>query len=315
MSLDLSVIIPCYNCEQTIRRCLDSIPKKLGIEIILINDCSEDHTAEEIKNYQDLYPKEDIKLFTNQKNCGAGETRNIALHKVSKKYLLFLDSDDKLSDAFANQIVIALQKNIDCLIFDAELVSANNSHYIKMFYSDHIIPGIVPQKEALVFVRPATCGKLYRSELIKNNKVQFGSIKRNEDLVFTKTALCYCKNIVYLDLPLYLYYDNPNSLMHNKALLTEKNAINAINLIEPVLLQNHFISEYNSIYFLEIVYATTMTLLRLKRPIKEINKHFKIVDSKYNKKDRYRKKYMLKYRLSYLLYNMRLFFLFRILFR
>ena len=315
MRLDLSVVVPCYNCEKTIRRCLDSIPKNAGIEIILVDDCSADHTAEEIRKYIDEYPEETIRLIQPENNLGAGEARNRGIEAVTKGYLTFADSDDELSAAFGKLIDAELAEDCDCLIFDAEMISSSGSSVLKMFYADGIQPGSIPQKDALVFVRPATWGKIYRTRIVQEHGVCFGRIKRNEDLVFTKTALCFCEKVRYLNIPLYRYYDNPDSLMNDRSLLTEQNAMNAVRLVKPVILENGFAAEFNSIYFLEIVYATTMTLLRLGRTPAQCREHFRQVNNQYDKKDPYRRRYMLKYRLSYLLYKLNLYFLFKMIFR
>ena len=315
MRLDLSIVIPCYNCENTIIRCLDSIPKGAGIEVILVDDCSSDNTLEKIGGYQKAYPDEAIRVVSNPKNLGAGETRNRALDLVTRTYLTFVDSDDQLAAEFAEQAAPEFDAGFDCLIFDAEMVSPSGSSVLKMFYAEGIARGRVPQKEALVYVRPATWSKIYRSQIIRDHGIRFGRIPRNEDLVFTKSALCFCEKVRYLDQPLYYYNDNPASLMNDRSLLTEKNAMNAVSLAKPVITGSGFETEFNSIYFLEIVYATTLTLLRMGKSPKECRAHFNTVHAQYRKNDPYRSRYMLKYRLSYLLYRLNLFFLFKLIFR
>ena len=90
---DISIIVPIYNAEKYISKCLDSIinQTKKELEIILINDGSTDRTEEIIKKYQDKR----IRYFKN-KNQGIGKTRNFGIDKAKGKYLLFLDSDDFL---------------------------------------------------------------------------------------------------------------------------------------------------------------------------------------------------------------------------
>lgn len=315
MQLDLSIIIPCYNCESTITRCLDSIPKEAGIEVILVNDCSGDRTPDVIRRYQETHPNEAIKVISNPKNLGAGETRNKALDSVNRTYLTFMDADDQLSADFLRLTGPEMDTGFDCLIFDAEMVAPSGSSVLKMFYAGGIAPGDISQKEALVYIRPATWGKVYRSQIIREHNIRFGRIPRNEDLVFTKSALCFCSRIRYMDRPLYYYHDNPASLMNDRSLLTEKNAMNAVEMVKPILIGSGYEREFNSIYFLEIVYATTLTLLRLGRTPGECRAHFRTVHAQYRKRDPYRKKYMLKYRLSYLLYRMNLFFFFKLIFR
>ena len=91
--IDISIIVPIYNAEKYLNKCLESLTKqtKKELEFILINDGSTDKTEEIIKEYQDKR----IKYFKN-KNQGIGKTRNFGISKSSGKYLMFVDSDDYL---------------------------------------------------------------------------------------------------------------------------------------------------------------------------------------------------------------------------
>ena len=88
---DISIIIPAYNAEKYIDKCLDSLinQTKKEIEIIIVNDGSKDKTEEIIKSYTDSR----IKYYKNT-NKGIGYTRNYGIEKSTGKYLMFLDSDD-----------------------------------------------------------------------------------------------------------------------------------------------------------------------------------------------------------------------------
>lgn len=92
----ISVIIPCYNTEKYLPEALDSIINQTfkEIEIICVDDCSKDKTNEILQNYAKKDKR--IKIFKNNKNIGAGETRNFAINKVNpkSKYIAQMDSDD-----------------------------------------------------------------------------------------------------------------------------------------------------------------------------------------------------------------------------
>ena len=93
----LSIIIPTYNAEKTIEKCLKSIigqNKKDWVEIIIINDKSEDKTLSTCKNYQKKIGKENLKIFSLSKNRGPGFCRNIGIKNSNGSFLAFLDSDD-----------------------------------------------------------------------------------------------------------------------------------------------------------------------------------------------------------------------------
>ena len=88
-----TIIIPCYNSEETIQRCIKSvlIQNFKRIEILVINDCSKDGTLNILKKY-----KKKIAIINNKKNFGVGHSRNKGIDKANGKYLIFLDADDIL---------------------------------------------------------------------------------------------------------------------------------------------------------------------------------------------------------------------------
>lgn len=92
----ISVIIPCFNCEHTIKQTLDSVINQtlISAEIILIDDFSTDNSVVTINNYIAEHPNYNIKLICLRKNVGPGMARNTGWEKASQKWLAFLDADD-----------------------------------------------------------------------------------------------------------------------------------------------------------------------------------------------------------------------------
>ena len=90
----ISIIVPVYNVEQYLKRCLDSLIGQTlkDIEIIVINDASTDHSYAVLKQYADQDSR--IKLFNNDINRGVAYTRNVGLRNAIGKYIMFCDPDD-----------------------------------------------------------------------------------------------------------------------------------------------------------------------------------------------------------------------------
>lgn len=301
--IGISVVVPCYNCEKTIERCLLSMISYSNIEIILVNDFSSDNTDSVIREYISNNPSINIRYSCNEKNLGAGETRNRGIQLAEKEYLVFVDSDDTIDVKFFPLITNLLDKNHDdCIIFNADYISASKTKPFKMFYGGHFNGNNhIDAKGALVFSKGCTCGKIYKTDIIKNNDISFASIKRNEDCVFTKTALSFCNKIYYLDEVLYHYYDNPKSLMNNKSLLDTSNAFSAYNLIVLKLENRGFEKELHSIYMIEVIYSTTTTCLLQNNKYKE---NYDSVSRNYKYYDEYYRSYNLKYRLAIRLFRL-----------
>ena len=97
MSVDISVIIPAYNAEKTLVRCLDSVLcQRSNLEVILIDDCSTDETLEVCKEYQSRY--DNVCVIRNSNNIGQGLSRNVGIKKAVGRYLAFVDADDMISE-------------------------------------------------------------------------------------------------------------------------------------------------------------------------------------------------------------------------
>ncbi len=101
--MKVSVIIPVYNQEELIIRCLDSIPKRDDIEIIVINDGSTDKTLQTLFAYRKKYTK--LNIISYKKNHGVSYARNKGIEESKGKYLLFVDSDDYIESDVFNDIV------------------------------------------------------------------------------------------------------------------------------------------------------------------------------------------------------------------
>lgn len=91
--MKLSIIIPVYNQEELIIKCLDSIPEREDIEIIVVDDASTDNTTNSVINYA-ARTNNKVLLISNTKNKGAGASRNIGIEQATGEYIMFLDSDD-----------------------------------------------------------------------------------------------------------------------------------------------------------------------------------------------------------------------------
>ena len=196
MKSDISIIVPIYNAENFIKKCVDSLlnQTKKELEIILINDGSTDNTLKILKEYKDKR----IKLFSN-KNQGIGKTRNFGISKATSKYIMFCDSDDyyepNMCELMFNE---AEKKNLDIVICD----------FYKEYDSGKVEPFKVASfdyttlKETPSLIRTinlAPWNKIYKSELIKENNIMFEEKLKYEDTPFVAKALDCAKKIGKID--------------------------------------------------------------------------------------------------------------------
>ncbi len=201
----VSIIIPCYNAEKTIKRCLESVISQTykNIEIVIINDGSIDKTDSIIKKYIN---DNRIKYY-NRSNHGIGKTRNFGMKEATGEYITFLDSDDYLpNDAIDNLYKLAQKNKLDLVVSDYYVDNKNiKSEKIKFFPITN-----VKNNPNLIFdINLAPWNKLYKKELIEN--IKFEENLKYEDAPFVIESIIKAKRIGKLDKETYYYVVNPNS--------------------------------------------------------------------------------------------------------
>jgi glycosyltransferase involved in cell wall biosynthesis len=218
----ISVIIPCYNAEAFIKKCLESLFNqsfKENFEIIVVDDASNDKTAEIVKSYN----KSNIKFFFLKENSGPATARNLGLQNATGEYVFFLDVDDTIShNIFSSLYYTAKEKKFDMVFCDKKLIEnsenqRNNKFYYlsdKIFNKSEIINELFerftnPFSYSGIFLH---YGKLIkRSLLIKNNIFFEEKLRYLEDEVFGWDTLAFSNNIAYIRKQLYSYYINPKA--------------------------------------------------------------------------------------------------------
>lgn len=220
----VSIIVPVYNVQKYLKRCLDSLINQtlFDIEIIAINDGSTDKSLSILEDYK----KRDSRLqIINQPNMGLGLTRNVGLNYVSGDYIAFVDSDDFIElDALENMYKIAIVENSDVVCGQLIMFYDSENKKIRKDFSD--IKDISLKKiEMSTFLKDYylplnfsynACDKLYRREMVIKNNVLFGDNKKifSEDNYFQLQILEFADIISFYKKPYYYYYQRANSIMN-----------------------------------------------------------------------------------------------------
>lgn len=223
----VSVIIPTYNAENTILKCINSIVKQTykNIEIIIIDDGSTDSTLNKLN---DLAKNDDRIIIKKQRNSGVSVARNNGINIASGDYILFVDSDDWLEKTMIEKMIITAQKEntdiVRCNFYDEYVnktllgkiydelknIKILNSEYALKNIYDYFLTANKPIKNFVMLI-------LIKKELILKNKIYFNEkLYMLEDVLFYQELLYYSKSIYFLDEPLYHYYENPNSVTHSR---------------------------------------------------------------------------------------------------
>ncbi|MGL5520402.1 MAG: glycosyltransferase family 2 protein [Metamycoplasmataceae bacterium] len=219
MKSEVSILIPCYNAEKTIKKCLDSITKQTyqNFKIIIVNDGSTDNTEKAILDYNDKRI-----ILKNQKNLGISKARNVLMDLVETPYFFFLDSDDSIDKNLIQKNLDEISKNkdLDLIFFYAyNVINNKNKKWFVMKPKKKIITKEQYLRSNIVFA----WNIFYRTSFIKNNKLKFNDKYRFfEDAGTLNYWFLLTKNVAIINERLYYYINNGNSLSRDKKMSYEK---------------------------------------------------------------------------------------------
>lgn len=236
MEEKVSVIVPIYNVEKYLRRCIDSILNQTykNLEIILVNDGSTDNCREICEEYTTIDNR--IKVI-NKENKGIADTRNVGVNAVTGNYIAFVDSDDYIDKDMIRDLYYILKKyDSDISICEYELLDEGvipkkkgNGKIIEYNKID-ALKELIKNKH----ITSHCWNKLYKKELWNN--VEFPIGKRFEDLAVMYLVFEKINKAVYMDDVKYYYIRRNNSIMKaiDKELIEEykEAAINRCNYIK-----------------------------------------------------------------------------------
>ena len=192
MKKDISIIVPIYNSEKYLKKCIDSLVNqtKKELEIILINDGSTNNSEKIIKEYKD----DRIKYIKNE-NQGIGITRNEGIAKAQGKYLMFIDSDDYLEKNTCELLFNKAEKdNLDMVICDFYREYENGEKKEERIVNFENTT-IKETPELLYKVNLSPWNKLYQTKLIRDNNILFEEELKYEDTPFVFISMDKSKRI------------------------------------------------------------------------------------------------------------------------
>lgn len=211
----VSVIVPVYNAEKYLSRCVESIIQQdyTNLEIILVNDGSKDESLLLCDHYAGM---DDRIKVVNKINGGAASARNAGLEIATGNYVLFVDSDDEIKPNHVSGLYV---------YHDADIVSTSleldgwGGKYIKadvISSGDDAVSLCEFYSSIDILATGSVCNKLFRKKLIDNQKIRFlESLKDTaEDLIFTWSYLICCSSYHHIDNRTYVYKENESSITH-----------------------------------------------------------------------------------------------------
>lgn len=206
----VSVIVPAYNAEKYIDKCLDSLVNQTlkDIEIIVVNDGSTDKTQTIINKYAKKYKNV---VSIEKENGGQSSARNIGINNATGEYISFVDSDDFVELNTYDSLLEYMEKDYDIIIFDYKIIYSNYIESLKTcFCLDH---DNVSEKEYLLCPAVSPCNKIYKREYLKKCEFKFPEKIIYEDYASIPTLVLNNPKIGYVEQFLYNYIQSDESTM------------------------------------------------------------------------------------------------------
>lgn len=198
MKIKYSVIIPVYNAEKTIERCLNSllIQQREDVEIIVIDDGSKDRSREIIQLYAE---KHTGIILISQDNSGVSTTRNRGIEKARGIYILFVDSDDFVSkDYFSILDRVGDQSDADLIMFSQNTIGGKTVDEAELYRRLENSDALVEKMKLLLTTRKimSPWNKRFKKDIILKNNLRFiKEFQTGEDFNFCLEYTLYCKTI------------------------------------------------------------------------------------------------------------------------
>lgn len=250
----ISIIVPVYNSEDRLSKCINSIIKQTykNIEIILVDDGSTDKSAEICDFFADK--DERIKVY-HLSNSGVSSARNFGINKSNGSYIMFCDSDDTVEEDWCKELRETIEMNpftwISCGYSKVDVNGVVSNSVIinsKKHFSNYLI------NDYFEIYKTGSSGylwnKIYDAKIIKDNNILFSEeTDYAEDALFNNEYLKYCQSICFINKSLYNYYVSDNDSLSSKYYSDYYDKVKPVYLSRLQYISEEHIPEFCYDYF------------------------------------------------------------------
>lgn len=226
--IKLSIVIPVYNVEKYLAKCLDSViyPELHNYEILVVNDGSTDASGAVAADYAARYPE--LIRLTEKENGGLGSARNAGLEAARGEFVVFLDSDDWLRENAVPEMLEKLNEDFDICIFG--MLSVTEAGVVLDDIQSCPQEGLVSLRDfpQLLFCPPSGCNKIFRRSLFTDSGIRFPDRAWYEDLRTVPKLYLLTDRIVADSRQWYVYLQRAGSIINSDNLQRNLELIDAI---------------------------------------------------------------------------------------
>lgn len=271
----ISTIIPVFNADKFLESCIESILCQTykNFEIILVDDCSTDHSKEIMDSYEKKY--NNVKCIYKDHNEGPGAARNSGLDIASGEFISFCDSDDQYRSDFFDKMLSKVGDNIDIVLCEIEYLTVNGKINKKTLSN---VNSFSTKSQHIAYSNMSLCRMLTRRELWNN--LRLPSIYNSEDAAVIPVLFDRARSITFINETLYLYKLRKNSAsVKMPSMRVYKDQLIAFDYIREYFKIRHS-DEVEFLGINLVMYGAIMSAIKAKEEniiIKSIISEFKIM--------------------------------------
>lgn len=282
MNPKVSVIVPVYNVEKYLEKCLDSLVMQTldSIEIIVVNDGTTDNSQVLINQYVKLYPE---KVFSYIKpNGGLSDSRNFGLSKANGEYIGFIDSDDWVESSMYEVLYLkAITEKSDLVLCDLEYVWEESNIKKTMYGYKSVLNK--PINKSVLLAPLFAWNKLYHRSLFDDSGIKYPIGLWYEDIPVTLPILASAKNITYVNETFIHYRQRSTSIMGSR----NSNKLNDIFIVLKMVtdyfdkkkILEYYHDEIEYLYIEHLILYGGFRLMRSNNSNKLMKEAFNTIES------------------------------------
>lgn len=262
----LSVIIPVYNVEKYVGKCIESLINQTlkDIEIICVDDCSTDDSLSIVEKYAKKDKR--IKIIKHKKNSGRSVTRNTGIKNVSSQYIMFCDSDDFYDKTMCNEMYNAIEKSgadiAVCgmnIIYEADKnLKQSDDEYYKIKYkgTQLVTYDLINNCDVSV------CNKIFKRSIINYHDLKFPDGLNYEDAYYFFVYMLWAEKATFVNKKLYNYIRHAGSIMNQTFKKCDTSAIDHLKIAFEIFdyMNKHNKYNENRDYFWESIFIPYLNL-------------------------------------------------------
>lgn len=248
----VSIIVPVYNTEDYLDKCMNSILNQTykNIEVIIIDDGSTDNSYRRLQEFQ---TKDKRIILLQQKNFGQGVARNKGIEISKGKYICFVDSDDRITENMVEEMVQEIEKtNSDFSSFLIAFEDSKSQKIYKKKFKNTILEGkkIFQSALKIMDIFPIPVNKIYRKDFLLKNNIFFPTVRKNEDMLFIHKLAFFSKKCSFINKVFYYAWMREGSTSRK---VTKENIEITLDLLKE---EKEFLIEKNCFENYKIAYET-----------------------------------------------------------